>query len=88
VAKPNPPSPVQQSQMATSTVTVTPGKTLLRICIDSFGKCNASALQIIHQLNPELGNLDHIEAGQSIRVPANTTMQASKASTADGNARE
>jgi len=87
-AKPGAPSAAQQTEMATNTVTVTPGKTLLRICIDSFGKCNAAALEQIHRLNPELGNLDHIEAGQSIRVPANTTMQAARNQAADGNARE
>jgi general secretion pathway protein A len=79
---------VPPPQEATNTVTVTPGKTLLRICIDNFGKCNAAALQEIHRLNPELGNLDHIEAGQSIRVPAKTTEQAAKAVPVDGAARE
>lgn len=86
-AKPGAPPATQQTEQATNTVTVTPGKTLLRICIDSFGKCNAAALEQIHRLNPELGNLDHIETGQSIRVPA-TTMQAAKTQAADGNARE
>jgi general secretion pathway protein A len=86
-AKPATPADAQQAEAATNTVTVTPGKTLLRICIDSFGKCNAAALETIHRLNPELGNLDHIEAGQSIRVPS-TSLQAAKSTAADGNARE
>jgi type II secretory pathway predicted ATPase ExeA len=82
-----PAAPASGPQPAINLVTVTPGKTLLRICIDSFGKCNAAALQEIHRLNPELGNMDHIETGQSIRVPA-TTEQAAKAIAADGNSRE
>jgi len=53
-----------------TTVRVMPGKTLLGICVDNFGKCDPELLQEIHKLNPQLSNLDHIEPGQSIRIPA------------------
>jgi general secretion pathway protein A len=53
-----------------STISVTPGKTLLGICVDSFGKCNTELMQEIRKLNPGLNNPDHIESGQKIRVPA------------------
>jgi hypothetical protein len=48
---------------------VTPGKTLLGICVESFGSCDSDRLQQIRKLNPELSNLDHIETGQKIRLP-------------------
>jgi general secretion pathway protein A len=51
------------------TVAVKPGKTLLGICVDSYGKCNPELLQEIRKLNPRLNNLDHIEAGQKIHLP-------------------
>jgi general secretion pathway protein A len=53
-----------------STVSVTPGKTLLGICVDSFGKCNPGLMEEIRKLNPELNNPDHIESGQTIRLPS------------------
>jgi general secretion pathway protein A len=52
-----------------STVSVTPGKTLLGICVENFGKCNPELLQQIRKLNPRLNNLDHIESGDKIRLP-------------------
>jgi general secretion pathway protein A len=51
-------------------VQVTPGRTLLGICVENYGSCNAQLLQEIHRQNPRLNNLDHIETGQSIRLPA------------------
>jgi general secretion pathway protein A len=51
------------------TVQVAPGQTLLGICIKKFGSCTSQLLQQIHELNPSLNNPDHIESGQSIRVP-------------------
>jgi general secretion pathway protein A len=51
------------------TVQVAPGQTLLGICIKKFGSCTAELLRQIHELNPSLNNPDHIESGQSIRVP-------------------
>ncbi len=60
----------QEPSTAGTAVRVTPGKTLLGICVENFGKCDAGLLQEIHKLNPQLSNLDHIEPGQSIRIPA------------------
>jgi general secretion pathway protein A len=51
-------------------VQVTPGRTLLGICVENYGSCNAQLLEEVHRLNPGLNNLDHIETGQSIRLPA------------------
>ncbi len=65
-------SPVanQGQQAEGTTVRVTEGKTLRGICVDSFGKCDPELLEEIHKLNPGLSNLDHIEPGQIIRIPA------------------
>jgi general secretion pathway protein A len=53
------------------TVSVTSGKTLLGICTDSFGKCSPGIIEKIRKLNPRLqSNPDHIETGQTIRLPA------------------
>jgi hypothetical protein len=51
------------------TVLVTPGRTLLGICVEKFGTCTPEILQQIHELNPSLSNPDHIETGQKIRIP-------------------
>jgi general secretion pathway protein A len=51
-------------------IQVTPGRTLLGICVENYGSCNAELLEEIHRQNPRLNNLDHIETGQSIRLPA------------------
>jgi type II secretory pathway predicted ATPase ExeA len=58
-----------QPQDAVGTVRVAPGQTLLGICIKKFGSCTPELLRQIHELNPSLNNPDHIESGQSIRVP-------------------
>ena len=65
------------------TVRVSAGQTLLGICIEKFGTCTSQLLQQIHELNPSLNNPDHIESGQSIRVPvlaaqSNTSDPASR----------
>jgi general secretion pathway protein A len=52
-----------------NTVSVMPGETLFEICVASFGSCNPDLLQKFRRLNPGLSNLDHIEAGQKIRLP-------------------
>ena len=62
----NPPPPAGPERV----VSVGPGKTLVGICTETFGSCDAEVLQRIRDLNPELSNLDHIEAGQKIRIPA------------------
>jgi general secretion pathway protein A len=84
------PSPSDKEQApqtgdAATTVAVTPGRTLLGICAESFGECNPERLQEIRKLNPRLNNLDHIETGQKIRLPGSVTIadQPAKASTAE-----
>jgi general secretion pathway protein A len=69
-------------------VSVMPGRTLLGICVASFGKCDSARLQEIRKLNPQLGNLDHIEQGQKILIPAAGAIpqQAAKASTSPQDA--
>jgi general secretion pathway protein A len=59
-----------------TTINVTPGRTLLGICVENFGSCNPQLLQEIHRLNPRLSNLDHIEAGQKILLPSSTANQS------------
>ena len=65
-----------QAQDAVSIVRVAPGQTLLGICVEKFGSCTAEIMQQIHQLNPSLNNPDHIESGQSIRIPVLATQSS------------
>ncbi|MGC2399895.1 MAG: LysM peptidoglycan-binding domain-containing protein, partial [Acidobacteriaceae bacterium] len=51
------------------TVTVQPGETLFAICLATFGRCDSELLQNLRRLNSGLVNPDHIEVGQSIRIP-------------------
>jgi general secretion pathway protein A len=62
--------PVSPPQAGERVVSVTPGKTLVSICMESFGSCDEDAMRKIRELNPELSNLDHVEIGQKIRIPA------------------
>ena len=68
-SRPAPSKDQLEAESAADTIQITPGKTLLRICVDRFGKCGPEMLQEIHRLNPGLSNLDHIEVGQSLRIP-------------------
>lgn len=58
-----------QAPMSMQTMKVTPGQSLTRICVDTLGSCNPELLREIHELNPWLTNPDHIESGQTIRIP-------------------
>lgn len=81
-ADPNPPAPqptpenaIAQPQRQSSgptTVRVKPGETLSAICRVNFGSCNDRLLQKILDLNPQLDDMDDIESGQTIRIPAGT----------------
>jgi general secretion pathway protein A len=66
----------QQLEGSETAIQVTPGRTLLGICVENFGSCNPQLLQEIHRLNPRLRNLDHIEAGQKIILPISNTKQS------------
>ena len=77
ITRPQAPSssnPTLQLSPVVSTVQVTPGKSLLRICTATFGACSPELMRAIHKLNPRLSNPDHIESGQTIRLPAGGTM--------------
>ena len=71
---PNPPLAAAVSDRTSKTdppgiVRVGPGQTLVGICVDKFGSCTPQILQQIRELNPSLSNLDHIETGQTLRLP-------------------
>jgi general secretion pathway protein A len=78
----------QQVPAALTTIRVAPGRTLLGICVENFGSCNPQILQEIHRLNPRLNNLDHIETGQTIRLPVSEAVvkKLGKASTRESDA--
>jgi general secretion pathway protein A len=65
-----------QPAASASTIHVTPGQTLLGICVENFGSCTPELLREIHELNPRLSNPDHIESGQSIRIPVSGVTQS------------
>jgi general secretion pathway protein A len=78
-----------QGRATGTTVSVTPGKTLLGICVENFGKCNPEILREIRKLNPRLENdPDHIESGQMIRLPAAQAIadQSDRTAVPDGSA--
>ena len=82
-----------QAQDAVSIVRVAPGQTLLGICVEKFGSCTAEIMQQIYQLNPSLNNPDHIESGQSIRIPvlaaqSSASEQPSKTPSAESGSQE
>jgi general secretion pathway protein A len=78
-----------QPEASTRTVRVMPGETLLNICTENLGECSPELLGEIRRLNPLLSNPDHIEPGQSIRLPLsgiaqNRTRGQNKALLAEG----
>jgi hypothetical protein len=78
-----------QPEASAGTIRVTAGKTLYRICVESFGSCNPEHLQEILRLNPWLSNPEHIESGERIRIPGSTGTligQAGSASPAEKGA--
>jgi type II secretory pathway predicted ATPase ExeA len=78
-----------QPEASAGTIRVTAGKTLYRICVESFGSCNPEHLQEILRLNPWLSNPEHIESGERIRIPESTENligQAGSASPAERGA--
>jgi LysM repeat protein len=77
-------SPSLQASPAGTTIRVAQGRTLLGICVKSFGSCNPQLLQAIHRLNPRLSNLDHIETGQTIRLPVSKAVMEKPGKTSSG----
>jgi general secretion pathway protein A len=54
---------------ATKSVVVKPEQTLCKISIQVFGKCDEANLARFRKANPTVTNTDHIEVGQTIRIP-------------------
>jgi type II secretory pathway predicted ATPase ExeA len=52
-----------------SMVTVEHGQTLWMICARELGSCSATRINAIQRMNPQLEDLDHIETGQTLRMP-------------------
>jgi general secretion pathway protein A len=69
------PTNQEPRELSVSTIQVMPGRTLLGICAENFGKCTPERLQEIRRLNPRLGNPDHIEPGQRVRIPVSRLVQ-------------
>jgi hypothetical protein len=51
------------------TVIVQPGDTLRQIILRTTGEYNGDTIEQIRKLNPAMVDLDHLEAGQAIRIP-------------------
>ena len=66
-------APVQSSPSSDdaeiNTVIVQPGETLRQIILRSMGEYNGGTIKQFRKLNPTIANLDHLEAGQAIRLP-------------------
>jgi len=52
---------------------VQPGDTLRDLCVSIVGRYNSIVLSEIRELNPDLKNPDHLDAGQEIRLPMSGT---------------
>ena len=50
-------------------IIVQPGENLRQIILRTFGEYNGQAVDEIRRLNPEIADLDHIEAGHTVRFP-------------------
>ena len=46
-----------------------PGDTLRQIILRTMGEYNGDTIEQIRKLNPDIADLDHLEAGQTIRFP-------------------
>lgn len=57
---------------------VQPHDTIAALCVAMLGRYDANILQEIRALNPGLKDLDHLEAGQKIRLPQSPATEASK----------
>jgi len=51
------------------TVIVQPGEKLRQVILRTMGEYNADAIEQIRKANPNIDDLDHLEAGQTIRFP-------------------
>jgi hypothetical protein len=80
VADPSSPSADQGPQpvVPINTIRVAQGRTVLGICIETFGRCKPKLLREIHRLNPQLSDLDHVKSGERILVPVSGATQSIK----------
>jgi len=62
-------------------VEILPNDTLFEISVQAFGKYDDETVAKIRELNPWLKDLDHIEAGQQIRVPVSKESPAGHSTT-------
>jgi type II secretory pathway predicted ATPase ExeA len=63
------PSSPSNHAAETKSVIVQPGDTLRQIILRTIGEYNTGSIKQIRKLNPDITDLDRIEAGQEIRVP-------------------
>jgi len=64
---------------AADSVQVMPGQTLYHITVKKLGTYNKNVLEEIRELNPWLGDPDHIQAGRKIRIPSAPSGPAQRA---------
>jgi type II secretory pathway predicted ATPase ExeA len=64
-------------------ILVLPNETLYQISVKRFGKYDQGILAKVLELNPWLSNPDHIEAGQTIRVPGTDNTSPTSLPTAE-----
>ena len=62
-------SPPLSTDNETSAVIVQPGETLRHIVLRNMGTYDGDTINLIRKLNPAIADLDHLEAGQAIRIP-------------------
>lgn len=59
----------QGSVSAGTTVTVKKGDTLYGICRQAYGACSGKLVDRIRAANPEIGDINHLAPGRTIRIP-------------------
>ena len=67
-------------------VVVQPGETLQQIILRTFGEYNGDTIGQVRKLNPAIADIDHIEAGQTIRLPPVSAPDVSAAAGQETNA--
>jgi nucleoid-associated protein YgaU len=66
------PQPVaQDNSLSFFVYVVQPKDTLRDLCVSILGRYDKAVRSQIQELNPELRNANHLEAGQKIRLPLN-----------------
>jgi len=62
-------SPLLSNGAGTKTVIVQPGDTLRQIILRTIGQFNGDTIEQVRKLNPDIADVDHLEVGQTIRLP-------------------